>query len=60
MKRSPRLFIIKHPCNDQPTIMGVDPDPRSGDSLYTFDGPDYSGYYIREPRWLSWLRKLKT
>ena len=43
-----RIFIIKHPCDDQPTIMDIDPDPRTGDPRFTFDGPDYSGWYVKE------------
>lgn len=51
--RNPLVFIGKHPCDDMPYIEGTVPDPRSGHPAFTHDGPDYSGYYIRLPRWLS-------
>ena len=43
----PRFYIGKHPCDDLPYIQDVDPDPRTGDPHFTFDGPDYSGWYVR-------------
>jgi hypothetical protein len=55
--RYPLVFIGKHPCDDLPYIVGTVPDPRSGHLAFTVEGPDYSGYYIRLPRWLS--RKIR-
>lgn len=46
----PLFFVGKHPCDDMPFIVGTVPDPRSGHPAFTFEGPDYSGYYIRLPR----------
>jgi hypothetical protein len=43
-----RFFIAKHPCDDLPYVDDVDPDPRTGDTRFTFDGPDYSGWYVRQ------------
>jgi hypothetical protein len=43
-----RVFVGKHPCDDLPYIHDVDPDPRTGDERFTFDGPDYSGWYVRQ------------
>ena len=59
MPEQTRLFVIKHPCDDLPTIMHVLPDPRSGDARFSFDGPDYSGFYTKEPRLLTWWRNRK-
>lgn len=42
----PRFYIGKHPCDDLPYVHDVDPDPRSGDPHFSFDGPDYSGWYV--------------
>lgn len=43
-----RVFISKHPCDGQPFIDQIDPDPRSLDELFDPFGPDYSGWYVLE------------
>ena len=43
-----RIWIIKHPCDDLPTIMNVDPDPRSDEWKEQYEGmngEDYTGWY---------------
>lgn len=49
----PLMFVAKHPCDDLPYIENTLPDPRTGHPAFTFDGPDYTGFYIRLPRWIS-------
>ena len=58
---SPIVFVGKHPCDDLPYVEGTIPDPQSDHPMFTFDGPDYSGYYVRLPLWLGrWLaRRLR-
>lgn len=56
LPKYPLVFIGKHPCDDLPYIEGTAPDPRSGHPAFTYEGPDYSGYYIRLPRRIGrWL-----
>ena len=46
-----RIFIVKHPRDDRPVIMGVDPDPRSsrwGERFAGWEGEDYTGWYTLE------------
>jgi hypothetical protein len=45
-----RIFIGKHPCDDLPYIVGLDPDPRSPDfdPFRGIEGEDYSGWYVLE------------
>jgi hypothetical protein len=57
---SPRLFIGKHPCDDLPYIHDVDPDPRSGDSHFTHNGPDYSGWYVRQQVTEEMVERMKA
>jgi hypothetical protein len=59
MREKPlRFFITKHPCDDLPYVDGVDPDPRTGDARFTFDGPDYSGWYIAEKDILAVVKQM--
>lgn len=50
-----RVFIAQHGCDDEPFIMGTDPDPRDP----AFDryrmtaagpGEDFSAWYVREQK----------
>jgi hypothetical protein len=45
-----RIFIGKHPCDDLPYIVGIEPDPRSDEwkERFGIDGEDYSGWYITQ------------
>lgn len=46
-----RIFIGKHPCDDLPHIVEIDPDPRS-EEWQRYVGPegdDYSGWYTLTP-----------
>ena len=46
-----RIWIIKHPEDDLPTIMAVEPDPRSDEWRERFaglEGEDYTGWYALE------------
>ena len=45
-----RIFIGKHPCDDLPYIVELDPDPRSleWEQFRGIDGDDYSGWYVLE------------
>ena len=45
-----RIFIGKHPCDDLPYIVEIDPDPRSPEfeQFRGIDGDNYSGWYVVE------------
>ena len=56
MSDRPLIFIAKHGCDDKPYVHDVwDRD----DPCFTFDGPDYTGWYRRVGRLRGWWLRRK-